>query len=91
MRKIFLAFFMGVVFSLGVSYFPRLKAETRLYVSEDVLSKILSGLEEIKANQKNMQSGKELREIKQLSLKLDQILYFQQQILRELHKIKLRI
>jgi hypothetical protein len=91
MKKILIAFLAGALFAGGVLYSPGIKAETRLYVSEDVLSKILSALEEIKANQATTQNREELREIKQLSIKVDQLLYLQQQVLQELHKIKLRI
>lgn len=91
MRKIFIAFLTGVAFTLGIFYSPGIKAETSLYVSENVLSKILSTLEEIKANQTSIQNREESREIKQLSIKMDQLLHLQQQILQELHKIKVRI
>ncbi|HDL09677.1 MAG TPA: hypothetical protein ENG39_00280 [Candidatus Omnitrophica bacterium] len=91
MKRFVCAFFLGMLIAAGLTGLPKLKAETKLYISEDILTQILSTLEEIKSNQANMQNRQELKEIKQLNIKLDQILYTQQQILKELHKIKVRI
>lgn len=92
MKKLVCAFFLGVVVvAAGITGLPKLRAETKLYISEDILTQILSTLEDIKSNQINMLNREDLKEIKQLSIKMEQLLYTQQQILEELHKIKVRI
>lgn len=66
-------------------------AQTMFYVSEDVLNQILSELEEIRQRQEGLERKLKMEQIKELSIKMDQLMLMLEEIKAELKKIRVRM
>lgn len=84
-------FLISILIFLGSLYLRPAYAQTAFYVSEDVLNQILNELEEIKQRQEELESKLKMEQLKELSIKMDQLMLMLEEIKRELKKIRVRM
>ncbi len=91
MKKQFLFVFLSLIILMVFATMHKLAAETKRYVSDDVLDKILTTLEELKVDKKYSKSVSKTNDLSQIDEKLDRIIAEQEQINAKLHKILFRL
>lgn len=91
MKKSIFLFFLALILGLMFMKIQKPAAETKLYVSEDLLSNILTQLQEIRNKQQVLESKLELKGIKELNIKIDRVISLEHQIRQDLQRIKVRI